>query len=62
LSQLKNTQDEDLPTWLPQLAMHGGSWFLQIADTLQAAVAEGSLKPGDRLLPQRLWQHSWTST
>lgn len=54
MSQLKNTQDKKLPSWLPRLAMNGGPRFLQIADALQAAVAEGSLKPGDRLPPQRL--------
>ncbi|MGE8317153.1 MAG: PLP-dependent aminotransferase family protein [Comamonas sp.] len=46
-------QDDDLPLWLPRLAVHGGPRFLQIADALQAAVAEGSLTPGDRLPPQR---------
>ncbi|MRX10184.1 aminotransferase class I/II-fold pyridoxal phosphate-dependent enzyme [Pseudoduganella sp. FT25W] len=46
-------QDENLTTWLPRLAMHGGPRFLQIADALQAAVVDGSLKPGDRLPPQR---------
>ncbi|QBE67314.1 PLP-dependent aminotransferase family protein [Pseudoduganella lutea] len=46
-------QDEHLPIWLPRLAMHGGPRFLQIADALQAAVADGSLSPGDRLPPQR---------
>src|SRR5260221_11518935 len=46
-------QDEPLPLWLPQLAVQGGPRFLQIADALQAAVADGSLKPGDRLPPQR---------
>ncbi len=40
--------------WLPQLAVHGGPRFLQIADALQAALADGSLQPGDRLPPQRL--------
>ena len=40
--------------WIPRLAAHGGPRFLQIADALQAAVVEGSLKPGDRLPPQRL--------
>jgi DNA-binding transcriptional MocR family regulator len=35
------------------LAVHGGPRFLQIADALQAAVVDGSLKPGDRLPPQR---------
>ncbi len=53
MSQLKSMHDDDLPIWLPRLAVHGGPRFLQIADTLQAAVAEGSLKPGDRLPPQR---------
>lgn len=53
MSQLTTRQDEDSPFWLPRLALHGGPRFLQIADALQAAVADGSLKPGDRLLPQR---------
>lgn len=53
MSQLRTIQDEDAPGWLPRLAAHGGPRFLQIADALQAAVAEGSLKPGDRLPPQR---------
>ena len=53
MSQLKTIQDENLSFWLPQLAPHGGPRFLQIADALQAAVAGGSLKPGDRLPPQR---------
>ncbi|MFC4278319.1 aminotransferase-like domain-containing protein [Achromobacter aloeverae] len=46
-------QNDNSPTWPPRLAVQGGPRFLQIADALQAAVAEGSLKPGDRLLPQR---------
>ena len=53
MSQSKNIQDENFPIWLPRLSVHGGPRFLQIADALQAAVADGSLKPGDRLLPQR---------
>ena len=53
MSQLKTMQDENLPIWLPRLAVHGGPRFLQIADALQAAVVDGSLKPGDRLPPQR---------
>jgi len=53
MSQLKAIQDEELPIWLPRLAGNKGPRFLQIADALQAAVAEGSLKPGDRLPPQR---------
>lgn len=47
-------QNDNLPVWLPQLAKQGGPRFLQVADALQAAVADGSLKPGDRLPPQRL--------
>lgn len=53
MSQLKAIQDERVPVWLPRLAAHGGPRFLQIADALQAAVADGALKPGDRLPPQR---------
>jgi DNA-binding transcriptional MocR family regulator len=53
MSQVKAIQDENLPSWLPQLAAHGGPRFLQIADALQAALVDGSLKPGDRLPPQR---------
>jgi DNA-binding transcriptional MocR family regulator len=53
MSQLKSIQDENAPAWLPRLAAHGGPRFLQIADALQAAVAGGSLKAGDRLPPQR---------
>jgi hypothetical protein len=47
MSQLKNIQDENLQIWLPRLAVHGGPRFLQIADALQAAEVDGSLKPGD---------------
>jgi DNA-binding transcriptional MocR family regulator len=46
-------QDEPLPSWLPRWTARGGPRFLQIADALQAALADGSLKPGDRLPPQR---------
>jgi len=53
MSQLKKIQDKNLPIWLPQLAGNKGPRFLQIADALQAAMADGSLKPGDRLPPQR---------
>jgi DNA-binding GntR family transcriptional regulator len=62
MSQSKTIQDENLPRWLPRLAVHGGPRFLQIADALQAAVASGSLKPGDRLLPQRQLAAQLTST
>jgi DNA-binding transcriptional MocR family regulator len=53
MSQLKPLQDGDFPIWLPRLAGNKGPRFLQIADALQAAVIDGSLKPGDRLPPQR---------
>lgn len=53
MSQLRSMQDEVSPIWLPRLAGNKGPRFLQIADALQAAVADGSLKPGDRLPPQR---------
>ena len=53
MSQLKSIQDGLSPIWLPRLAGNQGPRFLQIADALQAAVADGSLKPGDRLPPQR---------
>ncbi|MDR2297428.1 MAG: PLP-dependent aminotransferase family protein [Comamonas sp.] len=50
---MKAIQDDNLPIWLPRLSIHGGPRFLQIADALQAAMANGSLLPGDRLPPQR---------
>jgi DNA-binding transcriptional MocR family regulator len=53
MPQSKTIQDESLPIWLPRLAGNNGPRFLQIADALQAAVIDGSLKPGDRLPPQR---------
>jgi DNA-binding transcriptional MocR family regulator len=53
MSQPETIQDDRAPDWLPRLARNRGPRFLQIADALQAAVAEGSLRPGDRLPPQR---------
>lgn len=53
MSQLKTIQDDNLPLWLPRLAADKGPRFLQIADALQAAVAGGSLTPGERLPAQR---------
>lgn len=46
-------QDDELASWPPRLDKHGGPRFLQIADAMQQAVADGRLKPGDRLPPQR---------
>lgn len=54
MSQPETIQDAPLYRWFPRLSAHGGPRFLQIADALQAALAAGSLKPGDRLPPQRL--------
>ncbi|MBY0239036.1 MAG: PLP-dependent aminotransferase family protein [Burkholderiaceae bacterium] len=53
MSQLTTMQDAPSAIWLPRLAGNKGPRFLQIADALQAAMADGVLKPGDRLPPQR---------
>lgn len=53
MSQSDHLQDNPLPPWLAPLDAHGGPRFLQIADALQAALANGLLKPGARLPPQR---------
>ncbi len=53
MSQLRTIQDDSPPSWMPRLARQGGPRFLQIADAVQAAVTDGSLRPGDRLPPQR---------
>ncbi|MGK5025743.1 PLP-dependent aminotransferase family protein [Janthinobacterium sp. RB2R34] len=53
MSQLKTIQDALLTRWLPRLERNKGPRFLQIADALQAAVADGTLTPGERLPPQR---------
>lgn len=52
MSQFKSIQDPS-PVWMPVLSRQAGPRFLQIADALQAAIAAGSLKAGDRLPPQR---------
>ena len=49
----KTMQDDEMSGWLPKLKPHAGPRFLQIADALQQAVADGVLNPGDRLPPQR---------
>lgn len=53
MTLLKTMQDDFSPPWLPRLSAQGGPRFLQIADALQAAVADGVLNPGERLPPQR---------
>jgi DNA-binding transcriptional MocR family regulator len=52
MPQSKNRQD-GAPAWLPRLKPQAGPRFLQIADALQQAVADGRLNPGERLPPQR---------
>jgi len=39
--------------WLPKLDGRGGPQYQRIASAIGDAIADGSLKPGDRLLPQR---------
>lgn len=39
--------------WLPQLEAVGGPKYIAIADAIAEAVAAGSLRPGERLPPQR---------
>ena len=42
-----------IDTWLPDLTRSAGAKYQAIADALDTAVAEGRLRPGDRLPPQR---------
>jgi DNA-binding transcriptional MocR family regulator len=53
MSQMSTIQDDGPATWPPRLVPQAGPRFLQIADALQQAVADGVLQPGDRLPPQR---------
>jgi DNA-binding transcriptional MocR family regulator len=54
MSQTKSIHESnDKPAWLSGLDRRGGPRYLQIADALEQALAEGRLKPGDRLPPQR---------
>lgn len=53
MSPFKSIQDSSLPSWWPRSGLPAGPRFLQIADVLQAAIADGRLQPGDRLPPQR---------
>lgn len=43
----------DRPAWMPALDPAGAPAYRQIAGALEAAVADGALRPGDRLPPQR---------
>ena len=51
--QSKTMQEDDTLRWLPRLAARGGPRFLQIADALQGAVADGLLKPPSPVLTTR---------
>ncbi|WP_199538390.1 MULTISPECIES: PLP-dependent aminotransferase family protein [unclassified Duganella] len=54
MSQSKSIQDESQAiAWIGQFAQHAGPRYLQIADFVERALADGRLKPGDRLPPQR---------
>jgi len=52
MAQATPIQD-NFPTWLRDLGPKSGPRYLQIADAIERALAEGSLRPGDRLPPQR---------
>lgn len=41
------------PAWLPALDAAGGPLYLQIVGAIEAGLAAGALRPGDRLPPQR---------
>lgn len=43
----------DNHTWIGELDRNGGPRYLQIADALERALFEGTLRAGDRLPPQR---------
>ncbi|MEP9349707.1 PLP-dependent aminotransferase family protein [Xanthobacter sp. KR7-225] len=43
----------NVPSWMPALHPAGGPAYLQIVAALEAALAQGVLRPGDRLPPQR---------
>jgi DNA-binding transcriptional MocR family regulator len=54
MSQSKSIQDDSHTTsWVGNFVLHGGPRYLQIADFIENALSDGSLKPGDRLPPQR---------
>lgn len=42
-----------VPPWLPALDAAGGPLYLQIVGAIEAGLAAGALRPGDRLPPQR---------
>jgi DNA-binding transcriptional MocR family regulator len=42
-----------MTTWLPALPRQGGPLYGELADAIERAVADGALRPGDRLPPHR---------
>ncbi|QKY05123.1 PLP-dependent aminotransferase family protein [Janthinobacterium lividum] len=54
MPQSKSIQEESQASaWITPFVQHGGPRYLQIADMLERALSDGSLRPGDRLPPQR---------
>jgi len=45
--------DSSVPDWARAVDPGAGPLYLQIADRIEQAVAAGTLRPGDRLVPQR---------
>lgn len=46
-------EDSQASAWITPFVQQGGPRYLQIADMLERALSGGSLRPGDRLPPQR---------
>nr|WP_315255170.1 PLP-dependent aminotransferase family protein [uncultured Duganella sp.] len=54
MSQSKSIQDESQTiAWIGHFVHQAGPRYLQIADFIEQALSDGTLKPGDRLPPQR---------
>ena len=55
MTQRNATEDEDAvdTAWVDALSRKSGPRYLQVADAMEQAVADGRLRPGDRLPPQR---------
>ncbi|MCU6497417.1 PLP-dependent aminotransferase family protein [Rugamonas sp. A1-17] len=54
MSKSRAIQDESRAVaWLGRFSQHAGPRYMQIADFVERALADGRLKPGDRLPPQR---------
>ena len=58
MSRSKSVPDESYTlAWLGNFVLHGGPRYMQIADFIERALADGRLKAGDRLPPQRWLAH-----